>query len=172
MPAFIKTPADEVRWAKAKEAASKTLSESDGDSYWKLTNSIYQKMNKAEDLEKNIKKMLDFSKKSDSVGMMDDLKSFLEKARKRLVDEPDEDEDQDDNELGEGFREFDPDAEEDDASKWLAENDPEQQDNEETDEEPIDEDQDYGDYSPASAESLFDEGGRKQSKGSVLSPSA
>src|ERR1035437_3124090 len=48
MPAFIKTPKDETRWKKAKDAAGKTLSEADGDSYWKLTNSIYQKMDKAE----------------------------------------------------------------------------------------------------------------------------
>lgn len=52
MPAFIKTPADEAKWGKAKSAANKTLSESEGDNYWALVNSIYQKMNKSEDLSK------------------------------------------------------------------------------------------------------------------------
>jgi len=106
MPAFIKTPADEARWAKAKAAANKTLSESAGDSYWALTNSIYQKMTKSDE---------------ESV---DNLISMLQKARKRLSDEqPDEDEDPVAPEEA-GMREFDPDSEEDDADKWLQENDP------------------------------------------------
>src|ERR1035437_1856255 len=50
MPAFIKTPKDEKHWSKAKEAANKSHSESEGDSYWAVVNSIYQKMNKAVDL--------------------------------------------------------------------------------------------------------------------------
>jgi hypothetical protein len=53
MPAFIKNPKDEAKWKKAKDAAGKTLSEGDGDSFWALTNSIYQKMNKIkEEFEK------------------------------------------------------------------------------------------------------------------------
>lgn len=53
MPAFIKNPKDEAKWKKAKDAAEKTLSEGDGDGFWALTNSIYQKMNKIkEEFEK------------------------------------------------------------------------------------------------------------------------
>src|ERR1700677_240844 len=104
MPAFIKTPADENRWAKAKKVANKTLSESDGDSYWALTNSIYQKMTKSfEDIEA--------------------LEAVLTKARRRLSDEPEEDE-ADVSPEEAGMREFDPDTEQDDADKWLAENEP------------------------------------------------
>lgn len=106
MPGFIKDAKDEARWAKAKEAANKTHSESEGDSYWAIVNSIYQKMAKAKD--------------------------ELEKARRRMSDEYDPNDMGDDvqdesDELGEGYREFDPDQEEDDAAKWLAENDPESQ---------------------------------------------
>jgi hypothetical protein len=103
MPAFIKTPADEARWAKAKKAAGKTLSESDGDSFWKLTNSIYQKMAKSDDLER--------------------LESILLKVRRRMSDEPEEDEEDVAPEQA-GMREFNPSEEGDDADKWLNENDP------------------------------------------------
>jgi hypothetical protein len=106
MPAFIKTPADEARWAKAKKAASKTLSESDGDSFWKLTNSIYQKMTKSEDIES--------------------LEAVLLKARRRLSDEAEDPDDQEESMEDQGFREFDPD-EGDDADKWLDENDPQRE---------------------------------------------
>jgi hypothetical protein len=106
MPAFIKTPADEARWAKAKKAANKTLSESAGDSYWALVNSIYQKMTKSEE-------------------GFDALEFLLLKARRRLSDEPEEDE-ADVSPEEAGMREFDPDTDEDDASKWLEENDPDQ----------------------------------------------
>lgn len=97
MPAFIRNKSDEARWAKAKEAANKTHSESEGDSYWAIVNSIYQKMNKA--------------------------RSELEKARKKLSDEvdPNEEQESDENDL-EGMREFDPDEEAGDD--WLKENDP------------------------------------------------
>lgn len=105
MPKFVRTKADEVRWSKAKQAADKTHSESEGDTYWAVVNSIYQKMSKAKD--------------------------ELEKARRRLSDEYDpndmgDDVQSEEDELGEGFREFDPDAESaDDADAWLKENDPE-----------------------------------------------
>lgn len=153
MPAFIKTPADEARWAKAKEAASKTLSESDGDSYWKLTNSIYQKMTKTEELSKGVKEFIEVSKDASS---LNDLKSFLQKARQRLSDEVADDDEED--ELGEGFREFDPDTEEDDASRWLQENDPEQQQqNEDEDEESDEEGESYDDYDPRQIEDVSDD---------------
>lgn len=59
-------------------------------------------------------------------------KEELEKARRRMSDEYDPNDMGDDvqdesDELGEGYREFDPDTEEDDAAKWLQENDPEAQ---------------------------------------------
>lgn len=49
MPGFIRTKGDEARWQKAKEAANKNHSDSEGDSYWKIVNSIYQNMTKEED---------------------------------------------------------------------------------------------------------------------------
>lgn len=59
-------------------------------------------------------------------------KEELEKARRRMSDEYDPNDMGDDvqdesDELGEGYREFDPDTEEDEAAKWLQENDPEAQ---------------------------------------------
>lgn len=113
MPAFIRTKGDEARWSKAKKAAGKTLSEADGDSYWALTNSIYQKMTKA-----------------------DFVKSLLDKLEKRHDDDEEEEEHdiqdhgQDDEDDGDdfeshGFRVGDAEEEENpDADKWLEENDP------------------------------------------------
>lgn len=51
MPGFVKTPADEARWAKAKEAAGKET-EKDSESYYKLSNYIYHKMGKSEEDQK------------------------------------------------------------------------------------------------------------------------
>lgn len=52
-------------------------------------------------------------------------KDELEKARKKMSDEYDpNDIEQEDNDLGEGFREFDPDDEESAGDDWLKENDP------------------------------------------------
>lgn len=48
MPGFVKTPKDEARWAKAKEAAGKQT-DKDSESYWKLSNYIYHKMGKTEE---------------------------------------------------------------------------------------------------------------------------
>ena len=58
-------------------------------------------------------------------------KEELEKARRKMSDEYDANDmgdgpETEADELGEGFRELDPDSEEDDAAKWLAENDPEE----------------------------------------------
>lgn len=108
MPAFIKTPADEARWSKAKEAANKSHSESEGDSYWKIVNSIYQKMTKSED-----------------PAQIEELINVLKKARKKLSDEYDPNEaPEEENDLA-GLREFDPDDEESAGNDWLKENDPE-----------------------------------------------
>ena len=65
-------------------------------------------------------------------GKLRKAKEELEKARRRMSDEYDPNDMGDDvqdetDELGEGYREFDPDQEEDDAAKWLQENDPEAQ---------------------------------------------
>jgi len=122
MPAFIKTPADEARWAKAKKAARKTLSESDGDKFWALTNSIYQKMTKSDDLES--------------------LEAILLKARRRLSDEPEDPDDQEESLEEQGYREFDP-EEGDDADKWLEEHDPKREDDEENEDESK-----YDEYGP------------------------
>ena len=48
MPGFVKTPKDERRWAKAKEAAGKQTSEG-SEGYWKLSNYIYHKMGKSQE---------------------------------------------------------------------------------------------------------------------------
>lgn len=51
MPAFVRTPKDEKRWAKAKKAveSSKNISEdSFSDTEWGLVNHIYQKMAKSQ----------------------------------------------------------------------------------------------------------------------------
>lgn len=48
MPGFVKTPKDEARWSKAKEAAGKQT-KSGSESYWKLSNYIYHKMGKTEE---------------------------------------------------------------------------------------------------------------------------
>lgn len=74
-------------------------------------------------------------------------KEELEKARRRMSDEYDPNDMGDDvqdesDELGEGYREFDPDTEEDDAAKWLQENDPEAQGGSRYDEYGEDEDED------------------------------
>ena len=67
MPGFVKTPKDEARWAKAKEAAGKST-EKDSESYWKLSNYIYHKMGKTEEDQK----MADLAKA--------DLEQHLQKA--------------------------------------------------------------------------------------------
>jgi hypothetical protein len=70
MPGFVKTPKDEARWAKAKEAAGKQT-EKDSESYWKLANYIFHKMGKTEEdvqkaeaLEKQFGGMLQMSMKT------------------------------------------------------------------------------------------------------------
>lgn len=63
MPGFVKTPKDEKKWSKAKEASGKeTAPESKG--YWRLANFIFHKMKKHQELEK-------FEKlKKDLMGLM------------------------------------------------------------------------------------------------------
>ena len=47
MPVFVRTERDEVRWKKAKAAASKSL-EPGTKPFWKLTNWLYHRMLRAE----------------------------------------------------------------------------------------------------------------------------
>jgi hypothetical protein len=51
MPGFVKTPKDEEKWKKAKEAAGKQT-EVDSESYYKLANYIYHNMGKTEEDKK------------------------------------------------------------------------------------------------------------------------
>lgn len=99
---------------------------------------------KAVQFSKAIKEII---KTSSDPASIEELKSFLEKARRRMVDEAPED-DEEGSDLGEGFREFDPDEESgDDADKWLEANDPEavkDDEDEETEEEPTE----YDEYGP------------------------
>ena len=57
MPGFIRTKGDEEKWSKAKVAANKSHSESEGDSYWAIVNSIYQKMNKVDLMQNLVEKL-------------------------------------------------------------------------------------------------------------------
>src|ERR1035437_4240478 len=84
--------------------------------------------------------------KSDEI---EKLEVILLKARRRMSDEPNEDEEDVSPEEA-GMREFDPDAEEgDDADKWLEENDKEKDgDNEE----PTEPDESYDEYAPGEDE--------------------
>ncbi|MEM4726239.1 MAG: hypothetical protein QXG63_04800 [Nitrososphaerales archaeon] len=122
MPSFIRTKKDEALWQKAKQAAAKSKNkdeESFSDQDWALVNHIYHQMKKGEE----------FSKSTDSLRSIEKATEELEKARRRLSDEsvdPLEADDYDESEdLGEGFREFDPDEEGSAADDWLRENDPE-----------------------------------------------
>lgn len=122
MPGFVRTKKDEAKWSKAKAAASKSKSKSEEsftDQDWALVNHIYQKM------EKNV----EFAKNIDDPKYLEEMINVLEKARKKLSDEYDPNEDpyesaSEDDDLGEGFREFDPDEEESAGDDWLKENDP------------------------------------------------
>lgn len=140
MPVFIKTPAEETRWAKAKEAANKSHSESEGDSYWKIVNSIYQKMTKSTDptdIEEVIK--------------------VLKKARQKLSDEHDPNEDPYEGEVEDDRtdRQFDPDDEESAGEDWLKENDPKLKGGEYDE---YDDDEDEDAHRKAIEEDLGDEG--------------
>jgi len=118
MPAFIKTPADEARWEKAKKAANKSHSESEGDSYWAIVNSIYQKM----------KKSVEFAAQTDDPKFIDEAINALEKARQKMSDEYDPNEEQEDEQAPEEqLTEFDP-EDESEGAKWLSENDPSHRD--------------------------------------------
>ena len=71
------------------------------------------------------------------------VETILLKARRRLSDEPNEEEEEVSPEEA-GMREFDPDEEGDDADKWLQENDPKKEDEENEDE--------YNEYEPGEDE--------------------
>jgi hypothetical protein len=102
----------------------------------------------ANELGKNIKDFFEVSRTSNDASSLDELKSFLEKARRRMSDEVDPfGEDQSEVSEDQGFREFDPDVEEgDDADKWLESHDPVKGDND--DEEDAEPSEDYDEYTP------------------------
>ena len=122
----VKSPKDEKKWASAKKAASKTMSEaSDGDRYWALVMSIFKKMAKSE------------------VNSISDAIDALSKARQKMSDEydPNEESYEDESEPETaGMREFDPEA--DESEDWLAANDPEHAKKDEYEEYDSDEDED------------------------------
>lgn len=102
MPNFVKTPNDEKCWKNAKQAANKTLNEDAGDNYWALVNNIYHKMKKT-----NV-----------TLDTLYKVKALLEAKQLKKADDYDEED-------LEGMRVFNPEEEEqDDADKWLQENDP------------------------------------------------
>lgn len=69
------------------------------------------------------KQIAEMKKSVNDAASLSALINVLSKTRKRLSDEHDPNADEENDELGDGFREFDPDQEEnDDASKWLEEN--------------------------------------------------
>ena len=148
MPAFIKTPADEARWAKAKEAANKSHSESEGDSYWAIVNHIYQNMNKA----------IDTALELNNAEALDKAIAMLEKARQKMSDEYDPNEaPAEEDDLGEGFREFDPEEEDSSGEDWLKENDPQHSKGAEYDEYGDDEDEESHRKNIEDDESAVDE---------------
>jgi hypothetical protein len=101
-------------------------------------------MSKSKQLASTIKEFFNSSKEdAQSLG---ELKALLEKARRRMSDEEQDPDEAEDNDL-DGMREFNPDEEGDDADKWLEENDPEQQD-----EEQEDEPEEYNEYEPGEDE--------------------
>ena len=128
MPAFIKTPADEARWAKAKEAANKQHSESEGDKYWGLVNHIYQNIGKAE-LAKSIRDLIKENPDTLKPELLDKVLNTLLKARDDEEDDGESDDHQnygmDENELPEHMRVTDDPFEDegDEGSKWLQEHD-------------------------------------------------
>ena len=123
MPGFIRTKKDEALWEKAKRAAAKSKGKDEGsftDQDWALVNHIYHKMKKSED----------FAKSLDDPKIVEELVELLKASRRpRLSDESldpmEEYSEEDQDDLGEGFREFDPDEEESSGEAWLRENDPE-----------------------------------------------
>lgn len=150
MPAFVRTQRDEAKWSKAKEAAKRSKKKDESsfqDQDWALVNHIYHQMEKSEQLSESIVELLKSSKDNSS---LDDLQSFLEKARRRLSDESaDVSDEENEPEVGEGFREFDPDEEQDDADRWLQDNDPETTDTTDDEEEPKEaEEYGYDEYAP------------------------
>jgi|GEM_PF-4972970 len=159
MPAFIRNKSDEARWSKAKAAASKSKKKEESsftDQDWALTNHIYHQMTKNEEFEKKLQEVVEFSKSTKDEAILSEVIALLEKARRRASDEmPDEDEDPQDFSEDQGFREFDPDAEESEGDKWLNENDPER--NQDDDEETEEEDPYYDEYGPEDDEEAHQE---------------
>lgn len=108
MPAFVKTPKDEAKWAKAKKHAADSKKKDEGsfdDQDWALVNHIYHQMKKAE---------------------VDRLAEILEKAKRRLSDEwdPEAEAYGDYEPKKKKLTVFDPeDQQEDEADKWLKEHD-------------------------------------------------
>jgi hypothetical protein len=123
MPGFVRTPKDEARWSKAKDAAKRSKSKDEKsfqDQDWALVNHIYHNMQK-EEIAQKFDKIMSMAKNIDSKEMLDSVIASLKKAK----DYNDDDNNDDDLE-SKGFRVFDPDQEQgDDADKWLDQNDPE-----------------------------------------------
>ena len=90
MPGFVKTPKDEARWEKAKQATSRSKDKSKGDFTdrdWALTNYIYHRMSKNQkdqeyadliksDLKKRFGGMLQLNEGSKKPSI-EKLKAFL-----------------------------------------------------------------------------------------------
>lgn len=122
MPGFVKTPKDEAKWSKAKAAAKKSKKKDESsftDQDWALVNYIYHQMGKS----------VEFAKHISDPSYIDEMMDMLEKARKKLSDEydPNEDPTEDESDTDEGFHEIDPDAEGSEGEDWLKENDPQYQ---------------------------------------------
>jgi hypothetical protein len=165
MPAFVRSKQDEARWSKAKSAASKSKKKDEGsftDQDWALVNHIYHQMGKSDE----------FAKSVDDPLFVEAMAIALEKAKK-LSDEYDPNDMGDDGseeDLGEGFREFDPEEEASAGEDWLKENDPtygrggdyeEYDDNEDEDAHQRAIDEDLGDVEQAGQET-GEEGGASQ----------
>lgn len=128
MPAFIRTKSDEARWKKAKAAVGKP-EDTFTDRDWALTNSIYQKMHKAELAEGLLERLAKANDNENEDGGYGD-ENVDDEGEPLDIQDWDytgagagEDEGEDLSSMG--INEFDPDQEGgDDADSWLAEHDP------------------------------------------------
>lgn len=139
MPAFIRTKKDEERWQKAKQAANKQRSESEGDVYWGLVNHIYQNMKKSELSKSGIEAVIeridlikDLVKTNPDVYLFNQelLNKTLETLTKAIGGEDEEDQGYDLQDYGDdeeaNLDDFEQDQGEDEADKWLKEKGAEQ----------------------------------------------
>lgn len=125
MPAFIRTPKDEARWSRAKDAVKTSRSKDESsfdDQDWALTNHIYHTMHKAELAKALQEKLL---KKDDEEEDGNDGESEVDPEKYDIQDYGNLSDDEGEDLESMGIHEIDPDQENsDEAESWLEQNDP------------------------------------------------